>query len=207
MGDSITEGTVVEWTAKVGQAVQVDDVIALIETDKVTVDIKAQVSGVIVKQFVSVDQDVEVGKELYVIDTEGQVDAAAAAAATSSDGGGGEVVKGEVVEKPMQMVDHQSNDIGSGSGSGVRIPSIHFLGKKGWMEKRMVGATAASFADQQQQQQQQEEKAQVMLKPNAVTTIQADEPLPSNYGRLRLTEREMEDLGLGGAAEAPYSYK
>jgi hypothetical protein len=40
---------------------------------------------------------------------------------------------------------------------------------------------------------------------NATITIQADGPLPSSYGRMRLTEREMEDLGLGGAAEAPYS--
>lgn len=29
------QGTVVEWTAQVGQAVEVDDVIAMVETDKV----------------------------------------------------------------------------------------------------------------------------------------------------------------------------
>jgi pyruvate/2-oxoglutarate dehydrogenase complex dihydrolipoamide acyltransferase (E2) component len=41
----------VEWTAKVGQKVKDGDVVALIETDKVTVDIKANVDGVITKQF------------------------------------------------------------------------------------------------------------------------------------------------------------
>ena len=35
----------------VGQAVKTDDVVALVETDKVTVDIKAEVDGVIVQQF------------------------------------------------------------------------------------------------------------------------------------------------------------
>ena len=37
MGDSITEGTVVEWTAQVGDGVAVDDVVVVIETDKVSV--------------------------------------------------------------------------------------------------------------------------------------------------------------------------
>jgi 2-oxoglutarate dehydrogenase E2 component (dihydrolipoamide succinyltransferase) len=41
----------VEWTAAVGQTVKADDVVALIETDKVTVDIKAEVDGVIVQHF------------------------------------------------------------------------------------------------------------------------------------------------------------
>lgn len=40
-----------EWTVDVGQAVQEGDVVALIETDKVTVDIKAQSSGVITQHF------------------------------------------------------------------------------------------------------------------------------------------------------------
>lgn len=51
MGDSITEGTIVEWTASVGQAVKDGDVIALVETDKVTVEIKAEIDGVIMQHF------------------------------------------------------------------------------------------------------------------------------------------------------------
>ena len=43
-----------EWTAAVGQAVQTDDVIALIETDKVTIDIKADMNVVITQHFGSV---------------------------------------------------------------------------------------------------------------------------------------------------------
>lgn len=45
------QGTIVEWTAAVGQAVKEGDVVALVETDKVTVDIKAEFDGVIVQQF------------------------------------------------------------------------------------------------------------------------------------------------------------
>jgi 2-oxoglutarate dehydrogenase E2 component (dihydrolipoamide succinyltransferase) len=42
---------VVEWTAEIGQAVNEGDVVALIETDKVTVDIKAEIGGVLTQQF------------------------------------------------------------------------------------------------------------------------------------------------------------
>ncbi len=40
-----------EWTVQVGQAVQEEEVVALIETDKVTVDIKATIAGVLTQQF------------------------------------------------------------------------------------------------------------------------------------------------------------
>ena len=51
MGDSITEGTIVEWTALIGQMVKEGDVVALVETDKVTVDIKAEIDGVVTQQL------------------------------------------------------------------------------------------------------------------------------------------------------------
>lgn len=43
-----------EWAVKVGQHVREGEVVCLIETDKVTVDIKAEVDGVIVSLFGSV---------------------------------------------------------------------------------------------------------------------------------------------------------
>ena len=58
MGDSITEGTIVEWVAPVGQYVKDGDVVALVETDKVTVDIKAERDGVVVEHFGEVDDTV-----------------------------------------------------------------------------------------------------------------------------------------------------
>ena len=51
MGDSITEGTIVEWTVGVGEAVKEGDVVVLVETDKVTIDIKADYDGVLTNHF------------------------------------------------------------------------------------------------------------------------------------------------------------
>ena len=49
MGDSITEGTIVEWVKKPNEFVAKDDVVVVVETDKVSVDIRATVSGTIVE--------------------------------------------------------------------------------------------------------------------------------------------------------------
>jgi len=47
LGDSISEGTLVEWHIAVGQAVAVDDVVAVVETDKVSVEIISPAAGVV----------------------------------------------------------------------------------------------------------------------------------------------------------------
>ena len=67
MGDSITEGTIVEWAKKEGDYVAVDDIIVLIETDKVSVDVRAEVAGTITKLHAEVDDVVEVGESLVDI--------------------------------------------------------------------------------------------------------------------------------------------
>lgn len=49
LGESISEGSIATWNKSIGSSVAVDDVIAVIETDKVTVDIKSPYSGKIVE--------------------------------------------------------------------------------------------------------------------------------------------------------------
>lgn len=52
LGDSITTATIVTWHKKAGDAVAVDDMIATVDTDKVSVDIKAKSAGVFGKGLV-----------------------------------------------------------------------------------------------------------------------------------------------------------
>lgn len=53
MGESITEGSIAEILKQQGDSVEEDEVIAQIETDKVTIDIKAPVAGKIADLRVS----------------------------------------------------------------------------------------------------------------------------------------------------------
>jgi 2-oxoglutarate dehydrogenase E2 component (dihydrolipoamide succinyltransferase) len=47
MGESITEATLLNWSKKVGEAVKADEVLAELETDKVTMEVRAASAGVI----------------------------------------------------------------------------------------------------------------------------------------------------------------
>jgi len=70
MGDSISEGVVESFVKKVGTAVKADDIIARIETDKVTVDILAKYSGVITKYHAAEGDTVAVGASFVDIDSD-----------------------------------------------------------------------------------------------------------------------------------------
>ncbi|CAE7948779.1 odhB, partial [Symbiodinium sp. KB8] len=80
-GESITEGTIAEWTAKVGEDVKKDQVIATIETDKVTVDVKAPQDGRLLEIKIQADENCEVGQVLAVLGPPGEGAPAAAEAA------------------------------------------------------------------------------------------------------------------------------
>ena len=46
LGESVTEATVGAWMVKTGDAVSKDDVLVELETDKVAVEVRAEVDGV-----------------------------------------------------------------------------------------------------------------------------------------------------------------
>ncbi|GKY96169.1 hypothetical protein MPSEU_000576700 [Mayamaea pseudoterrestris] len=206
MGDSITEGTIVEWTVQVGQAVKTDDVVALVETDKVTVEIKAQVDGVLTQQFGAVDETIEVGGPLYEVETEGL---ASASDAASKDTLAAAPAKSPTKE-PASADNAASNDLTAPSAStskdniaittesssslASREPSIHFLGKDGWAVRKAGVEEQASLA-----QQQAAAANTGPGKPHGVTVIQDDKVCHPMYGRPPFTDEEMEALLWGGA--------
>src|SRR5210317_2273126 len=67
LGESVVEATVSKWIKKQGDFVEVDDPIVELETDKVTLEVPASVSGIIDSVIVSEGDTVEVGALLGVI--------------------------------------------------------------------------------------------------------------------------------------------
>ncbi|RYL93113.1 2-oxoglutarate dehydrogenase complex dihydrolipoyllysine-residue succinyltransferase [Sporolactobacillus sp. THM7-4] len=68
LAESITEGTIVRWLVNVGSKVNQGDDIAEIETDKVNIQISAEHSGVLKKIEKDVDETVEVGEVIALLD-------------------------------------------------------------------------------------------------------------------------------------------
>ncbi len=72
MGESITEGTVLRWLKKEGDAVQKDEPILEISTDKVDTEIPSPVAGTLLKILAQEKQTVAVGEPIASIGTNGE---------------------------------------------------------------------------------------------------------------------------------------
>ena len=64
MGESVTEGIVLEWHVAEGDFVEEGDTVVEVSTDKVDAEVPAPTSGVITKLIASVDDEVPVGAPL-----------------------------------------------------------------------------------------------------------------------------------------------
>uniref|UniRef100_A0A6A7FWR6 Dihydrolipoyllysine-residue succinyltransferase component of 2-oxoglutarate dehydrogenase complex, mitochondrial n=1 Tax=Hirondellea gigas TaxID=1518452 RepID=A0A6A7FWR6_9CRUS len=69
MGDSVTEGTIIQFQKKVGDYAEVDDIVVVIETDKTSIDVRATEAGMITNVLAEVDDTVNVEQPLVEIDT------------------------------------------------------------------------------------------------------------------------------------------
>tara|TARA_B000000475_G_scaffold131553_1_gene106000 strand:+ start:142 stop:1428 length:1287 start_codon:yes stop_codon:yes gene_type:complete len=67
LGESVVEATVSKWIKKQGEFVEVDEPIVELETDKVTLEVPAAVSGILDNLAVSEGDTVEVGALLAII--------------------------------------------------------------------------------------------------------------------------------------------
>ncbi|MBI3141357.1 MAG: pyruvate dehydrogenase complex dihydrolipoamide acetyltransferase [Bacteroidetes bacterium] len=72
MSDTMEEGVVVNWIAKVGDSLKIGDVLAEVETDKATMDFDSQVSGVLLHIEAKPGQTVPVGGIMCVIGKAGE---------------------------------------------------------------------------------------------------------------------------------------
>ena len=71
MGESVTEGTVLEWHVSEGDSVEEGQTMVEVSTDKVDAEVPAPASGTVTKILVQPDETIEVGKPLAEIDPNG----------------------------------------------------------------------------------------------------------------------------------------
>src|SRR3954447_4334137 len=71
MGESVTEGTILEWLKQVGDQVEADEGVVEVSTDKVDAEVPAPASGVLTKILVQPDETVPTGTVLGEISVNG----------------------------------------------------------------------------------------------------------------------------------------
>ncbi len=70
MGESVAEATLTNWLKEVGDTIDADEAVLEIATDKVDSEVPSEVTGVLVEKLFNVDDVVQVGQTLAIIETE-----------------------------------------------------------------------------------------------------------------------------------------
>ncbi|WP_042500007.1 dihydrolipoamide acetyltransferase family protein [Algibacter lectus] len=74
MGESVAEATITSWLKEVGDTIELDEAVLEIATDKVDSEVPSEFEGVLVEKFFNVDDVVQVGEVLAIIETDGDVE-------------------------------------------------------------------------------------------------------------------------------------
>ncbi|WP_455027723.1 2-oxoglutarate dehydrogenase complex dihydrolipoyllysine-residue succinyltransferase [Neisseria elongata] len=121
--ESITEGTLLAWHKKIGEAVARDEILVDIETDKVVLEVPAPQAGVLVEIIVNEGDTVTSQQVLAKIDTEAAaVSAAPAQAAPAAEAAAPAVASnaqaGVAMPAAAKLAAEKGVDVGSIQGSG-----------------------------------------------------------------------------------------
>lgn len=82
MGESVTEATITNWLKNVGDAVEMDEPLVEVATDKVDNELPSEAQGILIERLFEVDQVAQVGDVIAIISTDGS-DAPASSAPAS----------------------------------------------------------------------------------------------------------------------------
>jgi 2-oxoglutarate decarboxylase len=118
-GESVTEGTILEWRVQVGDFIKVDDVIVEISTDKVDVELPSPGSGTVSEILVEEGDTVTVGQVIARIAVGGND----VPASSSDTGDGTGADEGDAVAAKPSATESPGTGASGGNGSGSATPS------------------------------------------------------------------------------------
>ena len=104
MGESVAEATITSWLKEVGDTIEADEAVLEIATDKVDSEVPSEVDGVLIEKLFNVDDVVQVGQTIAVIETEGGESVEVKATSTEPEPIAEPVVPKQVAEVAQTVV-------------------------------------------------------------------------------------------------------
>ncbi len=74
MGESVAEATLTTWLKEIGDTIEMDEAVFEIATDKVDSEVPSEVEGVLIEKLFNVDDIIQVGQTVAIIEVEGELD-------------------------------------------------------------------------------------------------------------------------------------
>ncbi len=125
MGESVMEGTVIEWSKKVGDTVEVDETLLEIATDKVDSEVPSPEAGTLVEILVEEGDTIEVGKPIAIIETDANAAEESPAKSESKEESKAEVKEEEDnSQKVEEEVVEETQATSEGEGDGERVEVV-----------------------------------------------------------------------------------
>ena len=120
MGESVAEATITSWLKEVGDTIEADEAVLEIATDKVDSEVPSEVDGVLVEKLFNVDDVVQVGQTIAVIEIEGEEQETTSAPVEAVKD---EVKEQEIVQEVAQTVVAAQQSVEPVISSGDRFYS------------------------------------------------------------------------------------
>ncbi len=148
VGESVTQVTIAAWLKQDGDYVEMDEAVAELESDKATVELNAEKSGVL-KILIEEGEDVEIGVTVATIDTDAAAPEGAPAKAEAPEPAAPKAEtpaqKAEVSSLAKPLNDETKTNYATGTPSpaaskilaekGINTSSVHGTGKDGRITK------------------------------------------------------------------------
>lgn len=145
MGESVAEATITNWLKQVGDTIAADEAVLEIATDKVDSEVPSEVSGVLVEQLFQVNDLVQVGQTIAIIEVAGEAEAAAPVVDMPSEAVVLEAAVTQVKETVLAPVDLSASDKflsplvkNIAKEEGISVAELHAIegtGKEGRITK------------------------------------------------------------------------
>lgn len=84
MGESVAEATITSWLKNVGDTIEIDEAVLEIATDKVDSEVPSEVEGILIEKLFNVDDVVQVGQTIAIIETDKNANADASSTNTET---------------------------------------------------------------------------------------------------------------------------
>src|SRR5947199_217840 len=138
MGESVTEGTVLEWHKREGEFVEEGETVVEVSTDKVDAEVPAPASGMITKVLAQPDETVKVGQVLA------EMAVGAVPAEPQTADGGQKTAEAPPAEGPPAADGHRASPVARrvAAKNGVDLGAVRGSGPGGKVTKADVLAAA-----------------------------------------------------------------
>ena len=145
MGESVAEATITSWLKEVGDTIEADEAVLEIATDKVDSEVPSEVDGVLVEKRFNVDDVVQVGQVIAVIETEGE----GTVEVTAPKAEPAQVAEQAVVAQVAQTVEAAKEAVTSVSSTEDRFysPLVKNIAKKEGISQEELDTLAGTGKD------------------------------------------------------------